>query len=1001
MKNKSAEEIVEGLNPEQKKAIKHLRGPLLIIAGAGTGKTSVITRRIAYLIASKAAKPSEILALTFTDKAANEMEARVDILVPYGYVDAVISTFHSFGDRILRDYAIDLGMRPDYRVLSHADQMVFFREHISQFPLKYFKSLSDPIRHIEALIGAISRAKDEDITPEEYVEWAKKRGIRKDENGVGGNSREEMAKHLEIALIYKKYQELKAEKGFIDFGDQVNLVLELFRKHKAILKRVQEKYKFILVDEFQDTNYAQFELLKLLTRKNKNIAVVGDDDQSIYKFRGAAITNILNFEKYYKNCKKIVLVNNYRSTQLILDTSYRLIQHNNPQRLEVKSGINKRLISQNKEQAKNVQHLHYDNVSSEADAVAKLIKEKKEKGKSSYKDFAILVRANSSADPFLKALNIEGIPYFYSGGGGLYVLPEIKLMLAFLRSVGDLADNASLYYLASSEIYNLSPLDMQKINTFSGRRNYTLHYVFSHLEEAKQPDSEFAVLGDIDEGSYKKVQNIMADIKYYLDFASLHSTGELLYQFLKRSGYLMGLTSHQSVENDKKISNLAAFFEKVRGFKEIAEIDKVSEFIKYLNLLKDAGEDPESSSPDIDTDAVSILTIHKAKGLEFPVVFMVSLVADKFPCRERREAIGIPFELIKENIPTEDAHLQEERRLFYVGMTRSKNELYLTSAVDYGGKRERKVSQFVLEALDLPKSAAAVKKTSALDQIEMFAMPDATIFPIKKISEKEVLNLSYYPIDDYLTCPLKYKYAHILKIPLLPNHTIMYGSAIHKAVQAYFLAKMNGHKFLEKELLETFLNNWSSEGFISRSHEESRLKAGKLSLKRFYSEQKKSKTRVKYVEKEFKFVEDLIQIKGRWDLVLEEGLEGKSRDKKGKEGKDGKDGKDGKVIIVDFKSTEVNSQEKADKKAKESVQLAIYALAWKKMFGKLPERLQLHFIDSDLIGSTVKTLDDVTKVWNKALKVSTGVRAGDFRADPNAIKCGYCAYREICPSSMI
>ena len=251
----SADEILEGLNPEQKKAVKHGLGPLLVIAGAGTGKTSVLIKRIAYLIASKKAKPEEILALTFTDKAAEEMEARVDRLVPYGYIDVSISTFHAFGDRILRDHAINLGLTPDYRVLSAAEQLVFFREHIFDFPLHYYKSLSDPMRHIEAILKVISRAQDEDVSPEKYLAWAM--GKLGKEGEAEKEEKEEGERQVEIAKIYQKYQELKAQKGFVDFADQVGLVLKLFRERPKVLGTLQKRYKYILVDEFQDTNYAQ------------------------------------------------------------------------------------------------------------------------------------------------------------------------------------------------------------------------------------------------------------------------------------------------------------------------------------------------------------------------------------------------------------------------------------------------------------------------------------------------------------------------------------------------------------------------------------------------------------------------------------------------------------------------------------------------------------------------------------------------------------------------
>ncbi len=950
------EKILEDLNPEQRKAVAHGEGPLLVIAGAGTGKTMIVTRRIAYLIAQKMAKPGEILALTFTDKAAQEMETRVDQLVPYGYIDVSISTFHAFGDRVLRDHAIDLGLRPDYRVLSLAEQLVFFREHLFEFPLKYYKSLSDPTRHLEALINVISRAQDEDISPKEYLKFARKKGKQQ----------------LEIAKVYAKYQGLKAKKGFVDFADQVGLILKLFREKPSVLKKIQERYKYILVDEFQDTNYAQFELLKLLAGRKANLTVVGDDDQSIYKFRGAAISNILNFGKVYKKCKKAVLTRNYRSTQIILDTARRLIKQNDPERLEVRSGVDKKLKAVSKAPSRKVEHRHFDRVDSEADWVAKTIK----KG-SKYSDFAILVRANADAEPFLQALNIGGIPYQFSGGGGLYVHPEVQLAMSFLRAIGDLSDSMALFQLAVSPIYQLNPLDLQKMNTFAKRRNYTLHHVFTHLEDGSK---EFEILSDLRKDSRATVRKIMEDINHYLDFAKQKTTGEVLYRFLKRSGYLSRLTREESEENDIRLRNLASFFEKVREFKEVAETDRVSEFVKYLNLLKESGDNPESCVVDQDLDAVNVLTVHKAKGLEFRVVFLVSLVSEKFPVRRRGEPIELPPELVKEGVPEGDFHLQEERRLFYVGMTRAKNELYLTSAADYGGKRQRKVSQFVLEALDMPRADISLIKRSAREQIELFAPAEIALPAMKKIKKDEILYLSFYQVDDYLTCSLKYKYVHILRVPLLPNHAIIYGSALHDAVGAMNIARFNRQRFSEKHLMEVLLRSWSSEGFISREHEEQRLKTAKRALKLFYKKEQRSKRKIKFVEESFSVPRDKVLLRGRWDRVDEE---------------------EGKIIILDYKSSEVKKQEDADRRVKESLQLAIYALVWKERFGELPDRVELNFLENGLLGSAKKDQKDIDKTWEKIRVVEEGIRSAKFSAKPSSRVCQYCSYNEICPASAV
>jgi len=321
------------LNKEQLKAVRHENGPLLIIAGAGTGKTTVVTEIIKNLILKKNVKPSEILALTFTEKAAREMEERVDKIMPYGYTQMWISTFHSFCDRILRQEAIHIGLNPSYKLMTEAESILLLRTNLFKFNLNYFRPLGNPNKFLNGLLSHFSRLRDEDVSTEEYLKFAK--NLNKDKL-----EKEEAEKTLELANAYKNYEELKIKEGALDFSDLITFTLKLFRTRKNILKQYQQQFKHILVDEFQDTNYAQNELAILLTGKEKNITVVGDDDQSIYRFRGSSISNIIQFKKRFPNAEIITLIKNYRSTKEILDKSYKLIQNNNPDRLEIKQKIN-------------------------------------------------------------------------------------------------------------------------------------------------------------------------------------------------------------------------------------------------------------------------------------------------------------------------------------------------------------------------------------------------------------------------------------------------------------------------------------------------------------------------------------------------------------------------------------------------------------------------------------------------------------------------------------
>lgn len=971
-------EILESLTQPQREAVLHDQGPLLIIAGAGTGKTKVITHRIARLITSKAARPDQILALTFTDKAAAEMEERVDVLLPYGYNDVWISTFHSFGDRLLREHAFDLGLPDDFQVLSQPEQIVFLREHLFDLPLKYFRTLSDPTRYLSTLSRFISRVKDEDITPQDYLahvaQLEKDAVSRVFENSQDREAhKEELAKQKELATLFKAYQALMAKHGKLDFGDQIVLTLKLLRDHPSVLKEVQERFRYILVDEFQDTNYAQFELVKLLAQGHSNVTVVGDDDQSIFKFRGAAVSNILNFEKIYPQAKRVVLTDNYRSTQSILDSAYSLITNNNPDRLEVKDNISKKLTSHREEPGKAVGYFLYDSVSTEADAVAKMIKEKLTQGVLP-REIALLVRSNREADPFLKALTMENVPWRFSGNAGLYSRPETQLLLAFLRSLAGPLDSISLFHLASSEIYAVPMDDLVLCHQLVRKTNRPLLAIFERLDS-------FEELKDLPQPTRALIGQIVKDRTHYLELSRTTSPARLLYKFLSDKGYLKSLIRAASSDAEEKVQNLSRFFKIVEKFENAANLTRVAPFVAHLDQLIEAGDDPPATEADPDDPAVSVFTLHKAKGLEFSCVYLVGLAQQRFPVRKRSEPLELPEALIKDILPAGDYHLQEERRLFYVGMTRAKDELVITSAKDYGGRRLHKPSVFVTEALGEPARDSAPQKRSAQQYLERQGAEVQGSPSVKPVAEEKPLQLSAKAVEDYLSCPLKYKFSHVLRVPRGWNHTIVYGLALHKAVEDYYTRRMNGQTMGLDELLGIFKDAWQSEGFESLEHEQLRFDQGQSALKRFFEKADASSAVPAFVEKEFKFsLENNIRLIGRFDRVDQVG---------------------GETKIIDYKSSEVNDQKKADKKIAESVQMAVYALAWKETQGRYPEKVELHFLDSGLVGSLTPDEEYAEGAKEKILSTAQGIRQGKFDADPVFMACNYCSYAAVCPSADI
>ena len=1005
--------LLAGLNREQKRAVTHGDGPLLVVAGAGTGKTQVITRRIAWLIATRRAKPSEILALTFTDQAADEMQTRVDQLVPYGYTDTAISTFHAFGDRLIREFALELGLPTDLRVLSRPETVVFLRERVFELGLDEYRPLGDPTKFLDALATLFSRAKDEDVSPDAFLAHAQRLGETADaaleaaeadpsaDRETALAMAEEARRRLELARSYGTYQALLGGHGAVDFGDQVSLALRLLRESPAAREIVQRRFKYVLVDEFQDTNRAQAELVALVAAAHRNVTVVGDDDQSIYKFRGAAISNILEFRERYRAAKTVVLRRNYRSRAPILDASYRLVRHNDPDRLEVRAGIVKRLVATRKGKAAPVHHEAFATGTEEADWIAKDIA-LRIAGGAAPRDMAVLVRANATADAVLRSLNLEGIPWRFSGTSGLYARPEVKLLLSFLRVVADPGSSVDVYGLAASELYGLGGEDLASIVQMARRRNRTVLEVLEEL--GRQPG-----ILRLSPQTRAAAAKLVADLTRFVELAHQRPAGEVAYAFMRETGWLKRLAEAGSVSAEEALSNLARFFDIIRAQSALLPDDRAIFLAPHLATLISAGDDPATADIDPDADAVAVMTVHKAKGLEFPVVYLPGLVTGRFPATARREPLSLPVELVDETLPEGDYQLQEERRLFYVGMTRARDELVLSHAADYGGARARRVSPFVLEALDLPVAAGAAgtgaKAQRPLDRLASLERTEAAPAAIPR-REDEPLTLSFYAVDDYLTCPLKYKFAHLLRVPLAPHHSMIYGSALHAAVAEFHKRNARGEVMSEEALYAVFEGAWSSEGFLSREHEEARLASGREALRRFREEQLKPGAVVPaYVERDFSFLLDGDRVRGRFDRVdivaRQPGQKPAVED--GAQAADVVEPTLGLapefVLITDYKSSDVRDPVKAKERAKHSLQLSIYAMAYEAMSGRLPDEVALNFLATGLVGTAPVDRKRIDKARDAVKGAAAGIRARDFGPKPDYIACGFCAYREICPSS--
>ncbi len=962
-----SEPLLDELTHAQRDAVTHEGGPLLIIAGAGTGKTTVITRRIAWLLATKRARPEEILALTFTEKAAAEMEERVDLLVPYGYVDVAIRTFHAFGDQLLREHALKIGRSPSFRVLSSAEQIVFLRQHLFDLSLEVLRPLHDPTRFLEALATVFSRAKDEVASPETYRAYARQlaeeAAAAPDDAALAAAGR----RHGEVANSYAAYQRLLQQADAVDFGDQVLLAVQLLEQHPEVRAALKTRFRYILIDEFQDTNYAQFYLLQLLADPAMNVTVVADDDQSIYKWRGAAISNVLKFLDHYRQVRTVVLTENFRSSQPILDCAYRLIRFNDPDRLEVKQGIEKKLVA--KANLTNEEpHLRvFDTVSSEADWVARTIREMLDADARRPQDVAILVRSNREADLFLRALNVAGVPWRFSGASGLFARSEAKLLVSCLKTLADPEDSLSWYHVASSPLYRCPMQDLTSLLAHADRHNQSVRTILLQLDQQAELGSKLSEAGK------EALQQLVTDVHTLLEQSRSASCGQLLYRWLAARGCLAQLSREERLEDSAALQTIARFFDQLRHIEELVG-SALPEVMRHLELFQAMGNEPLDDD-DAWADRVSVLTIHKAKGLEFPVVFLVGLVQGRFPTPRRRDTIELPDALIKDLLPSGDYHLQEERRLFYVGMTRAKDQLYLTAAYNYGGKTVRKVSQFVLEALELPSPSPPAKVVSARELIERTELKSP--LPLSpRAKARETLRVDPHGVDDYLTCPLKFRYSHVLKIPVMRHHLVAYGSALHKAVEAFFTRVLQDAPMSEEEFLGVFERHWSSEGFLTREHEELRLAQGRETLKRFYTQQQLAPERPTLIEEKFKFLLDDVLVVGRWDRVDQQGDD---------------------AVIIDYKSSDVSDQAEANRRARESLQLLVYALAWRTLHGQAPTHVELRFLETGVTGKAAFSDDDFERAGSLLRQAAQGIRAREFPAKPQEHSCRWCAFQAICP----
>ena len=629
--------IYDTLNPMQKEAVLHTEGPLLILAGAGSGKTRVLTHRIAYLIEEKEVNPWNILAITFTNKAAGEMRERVDSLVGFGAESIWVSTFHSTCVRILRRYIEHLGYTTSFSIYDSDDQKTLMKQ--------VFKTLDIDTKQYKerSVLGIISSVKDKLISPEEFL------------LNAGQDFRQK-----KVGEIYREYQNQLKKNNALDFDDLIVKTVELFQNDSQILDYYQERFRYIMVDEYQDTNTAQFKLISLLASKYGNLCVVGDDDQSIYRFRGADIENILSFEQTFPGARVIKLEQNYRSTQNILDAANGVIRHNRGRKeksLWTANGTGDEILFK-----------QFDDARDEADYIARQIRD----SEFSYQDQAVLYRTNAQSRLLEERCIFYNVPYRLVGGVNFYQRKEIKDILAYLKTVANGVDDLSVLRIINVPKRGIGATSMGRVTMFASEHGMSL---YSALREARMVPG----LGK----AVEKIGRFISQMECFRAMAQSeeYSIQDLIEAILEETGYEEELKAEGEIEAETRMENIQELINKAAAYEEDSQHPSLDEFLEQVALVADI------DNVDSSEDRVTLMTLHSAKGLEFPKVYLAGMEDGLFP----------GMMAVSSDDPTD---MEEERRLCYVGITRAKKELVITAArkrMTHGETRYCKPSRFVEE----------------------------------------------------------------------------------------------------------------------------------------------------------------------------------------------------------------------------------------------------------------------------------------------------------------
>jgi len=972
------ETIALKLNDAQRRAITHGSGPLLVIAGAGTGKTRVITERIRHLLESDPSLGGEnILALTYTKKAAGEMKSRIVKTCGERGRDVTIATFHAFCEQILKENGAK------YAILEDVDHWILLRRNMARLKLEKFRRLAEPGQFLGDFLKFFSRCQDELVSSDDFQAFADEleADLAADRKLVDDDTFAERVENValqkEIARAYKASEEILRERNFFSFGALITRTIELVRNDAALREKLQQRFKHILVDEFQDTNIAQLELLHLLAAEPRNIVAVGDNDQAIYRFRGASFGSFKLFLERFAGWKtgrdsskyRVTLTENYRSTPNILRVATQVIAQN-----EVSSDFPNKILAATQPEGERIRIAELANEDEEAAWVAGEL-ERLHRAGTRWRDFAILYRQHNHRDRLAKELAERKIPFVISR---LSILehPLVRDVIAYLRLINKPFDDIAAARVLAAPAWHLEPVDLVRLAERTRKKRTSIY------DTLQSPQTDLP---------FNPSPKALAELLEFVQSQRKNLKRRTAAEILRSLTDWLEIPHLASPQAQRYTRQLAEF---LKTWEPKSETKSLPEFLEYLDYFEQSGLGNICLDDEAPGDAVQLMTVHGAKGLEFPHVFLLRINYASFPARERSPLFEFPVKLMKEDLPAGNFHIQEERRLFYVALTRAERKLTITTLTEKKGKVPTFIEDILMDPTvrkrDVLQISPKVKLRDS-DATDDAAKNATLLFPslsdrprihsqIARWAETyhpptpEPLKLSASAVDAYRKCPQLFLFSRLWSLKEGPAASLSFGAVMHTTIKRFIDQYRKGVKLPFEEVARVFETEWTSAGYEDEYQESEYKKDGIEQLRVFHTEFLAHPPEVLEQEKSFELpLENNVIINGRIDQINSLGK------------------KD--IEIIDYKTGK--SRKEAD--ARRDLQLSIYAIAAKEILELNPVRLAFHYLQNNQIQSTTRTdkqLDEAQKIVQEA---AADIRAGEF-SPKRGFACRGCAYKPVCPA---